>query len=201
MLKTPRFNFRDEGSVVLNWLLCFKIVDDKRQLANEIIFSMFKNPKFDPSNDNNAAIRYSVYCEDMEAIKFLLNDDRVDPTVNSGELIRRVCQKGNMEILRLLLSHPRADLNVVSDVTIVSIAEKGNVDDIIEMLLTDYRFNNRRAIELTDYYWRVFKKDLRKKIETIKHKKEVVKNIQWHPMIQRKFSEELFESYVLYVKE
>jgi len=67
------------------------------------------NPKFDPSIDNNLAIKYACKCGHDKAVEILLTDPRVDPSVDNNYSIRKASKHGHIKVIKLLLADQRVD--------------------------------------------------------------------------------------------
>jgi len=82
----------------LFWELCNKGKDKEAAL----ILSM---DVFDPTADNNRAIRWASENGHVEVVKILLSDKRVDPTADNNLAIRRASEKGHVEVVKILYQH------------------------------------------------------------------------------------------------
>ena len=65
---------------------------------------------WDPSTDNNFAIRYSCDLGYIEVVKLLLQDKRVNPSDWDNWALKWSYTNGHMEILKILLQDSRIDL-------------------------------------------------------------------------------------------
>uniref|UniRef100_A0A6C0JWC8 Uncharacterized protein n=1 Tax=viral metagenome TaxID=1070528 RepID=A0A6C0JWC8_9ZZZZ len=64
---------------------------------------------FDPSENNNYAIRVASYNGHVDVVKLLLADHRVDPSALDNQAIRAASQEGHLRVVRLLLEDSRVD--------------------------------------------------------------------------------------------
>src|SRR3989304_4010307 len=55
---------------------------------------LLRDPKFNPSYDNNSAIQYACQRQLVKVVKLLLQDSRVDPSVDKNYSIRYACSNG-----------------------------------------------------------------------------------------------------------
>ena len=64
---------------------------------------------FDPTVDNNKAIRSASNCGHLEVVQLLLNDRRVNPAADDNFAIRWASHNGDHKIVRLLLKDERVN--------------------------------------------------------------------------------------------
>lgn len=70
---------------------------------------MLKDPRVDPSTDNNVAIRWASAFGHQKVVKLLLKDPRVDPSAKNQDTIRYASRFDQLEVVRLLLGDKRVD--------------------------------------------------------------------------------------------
>src|SRR3989304_3535098 len=58
---------------------------------------------FNPSYDNNSAIRWACRFNKIDSVKKLLKDTRVDPSVDNNCAIRWTSRNGHLEVVKELL--------------------------------------------------------------------------------------------------
>jgi ankyrin repeat protein len=113
------------------------------------------NDGWNPSYDDNYAIRYAAEYGRVEMVKLLLADDRVDPSVNDNFAIQLAAENGHIEVVKLLLADDRVDPSARGNYAIRFAAETGHIE-MVKLLLTDDRVdpsdNNNYAIQLAAYY-------------------------------------------------
>ncbi len=105
----------------------------------------------DPSQYNNAAIRWAVGDNKAVVVAKLLQHNRVDPNAADGECLHTACDHGLVDIVALLLADPRIDPRVRNDRCIQVAAGFGH-QDVVSCLLDDGRIdptaNNNIALFL-----------------------------------------------------
>ena len=82
----------------LFWELCNKGKDKEAAL----ILSM---DVFDPTADDNAAIRVASANGHVEVVKILLSDKRVVPSADDNAAIRWASANGHVEVVKILYQH------------------------------------------------------------------------------------------------
>ena len=105
----------------LFWELCNKGKDKEAAL----ILSM---DVFDPTADNNRAIRWASENGHVEVVKILLSDKRVDPTAGDNRAIQWASGNGHVEVVKILLSDKRVDPTADNNLAIRRASEKGHVE-------------------------------------------------------------------------
>ena len=73
----------------------------------KVVELLLNDPRVDPSNYNNTAIRWASFEGRVKVVELLLNDPRVDPSANNNFAIRYASHKGYAKVVELLLNHPR----------------------------------------------------------------------------------------------
>jgi hypothetical protein len=104
------------------YLSCLKILKIKEKNISEIESLMreklnleLPNGLFDPSIENNYAIRWASENGYTEIVELLLNDSRVDPSAEDNQAIKLACKFKKIEIVKLLLEDSRVDPSVTDD--------------------------------------------------------------------------------------
>ena len=64
---------------------------------------LLRDPRVDPSDRNNEAIRWASKNGHESVVEILLKDSRVDPSDRYNEAIRVASEKGHLEVVKLLL--------------------------------------------------------------------------------------------------
>jgi hypothetical protein len=93
---------------------------------------------FDPSENSQWAIRWSVSNYRIDCVKSLLKDARVDPSAQSNYAIRWASQHEYTEIVKLLLADSRVDPSAGNNLALRWASENGHVE-IVKLLLKDPR--------------------------------------------------------------
>ena len=101
---------------------------------------------FNPSLDDNYAIKWASEYGHIEIVKLLLADKRVDPSDNNNLAIRWASYKGHLEVVKLLLADKRVDPSAENNYAI-RWASNNDLLEVVKLLLTDKRVYNK-AIEL-----------------------------------------------------
>jgi ankyrin repeat protein len=116
--------------------LCWAITNDKI-LAT---ISLLKDPRIDPSVDNNFAIRHAAKRGHSQTVKILLQDSRVDPSADNNYAIQYSSWYGHEEVVEMLLKDRRVDPSVDHNDALLRASDSG-YKEIVEMLLKDRRVN------------------------------------------------------------
>lgn len=106
---------------------------------------------FDPSINNNLAIRLASRNCYTAAVELLLKDPRVDPSVKINEAIRRAALYGNGAIVRLLLQDKRVNPSANMNQAIMSAAVRGHTG-VVKLLLNDPRVAGTLSEEEFDLF-------------------------------------------------
>lgn len=99
---------------------------------------LLNDPRVDPTECNNAAIREAARRGHADVVRALLCDGRADPMARYGETVRATIEEGHTRVARMLLDDPRVDPAAYDNVFIRIAAEKGRTD-IVRMLLAEER--------------------------------------------------------------
>jgi ankyrin repeat protein len=115
---------------------------------------------FDPSADNNIAIREASANGHEGVVRLLLADARVDPAALSNYPIRWATENGHTDVVKLLLADARVDPSVYNNYPIRFASENGHTD-MVRLLLAwrcpsgkrvDPSDKNNDAIIFASYY-------------------------------------------------
>ena len=83
-----------------------------------VVDILLKDPRVDPSIQNNDAIQIAAEKRNIPAIRILLKDSRVNPTVNNNHAIRHALKNSHFDVARILLEDKRVSDSVWEDDTI-----------------------------------------------------------------------------------
>jgi hypothetical protein len=89
------------------------------------VISLLKDPRIDPSINDNKAIRYACDYGQKEIVEILLQDHRVDPSTKHNEAIQWACEHGHKEIVEMLLKDKRVDPSDDNNFCILEASSKG----------------------------------------------------------------------------
>jgi hypothetical protein len=78
-----------------------------------VVFLLLKDPRVDPSANDNEVIRRASYYGCINLIEFLLKDPRVDPSAQNSEAIRLASEQGHLEVVDVLSKDKRVDKSVL----------------------------------------------------------------------------------------
>ncbi|KAI9341138.1 ankyrin repeat-containing domain protein [Obelidium mucronatum] len=111
---------------------------------NSRVMDILLESEFDPSVQNNRALRWAVASQCYSVTKTLLSSIRhsliIDPSANNNEAIRTAALNGNAEITQLLLQDSRVDPTCQGNYPLVVAATHGHLR-VLELLLQDKRVN------------------------------------------------------------
>jgi len=100
---------------------------------------LLKDIRFDPSINNNFAIRVASMNGNFDVVNLLLLSDlRIDPGADN-HAIRLASLNGHIEVVKLLLSDSRVDPSAENNYAIRIASAKGHID-VVKLLLSDSRF-------------------------------------------------------------
>jgi hypothetical protein len=77
------------------------------KINKDVMKMLIKDPRIDPSANNNYAIRWASENGHTEIVKLLLNDNRVDPSDANNKAIQLASENGHTEIVELLRVYSR----------------------------------------------------------------------------------------------
>jgi hypothetical protein len=94
-------NCRTSENGALRWA----VIRDKALAAT----SLLKDPRIDPSLDNNWAIRCASFVGQKEVVEILLKDNRVNPSDVDNQAVIWASWNGHTEIVEMLLQDKRVN--------------------------------------------------------------------------------------------
>jgi ankyrin repeat protein len=103
----------------------------------QMIETLIHKHGFDPSFNDNAAIKFVSEKGVADVAAFLLSDPRVDPTVNENKPINLAIIKNHPDVVRVLLADPLQ--RVVPDNDMLQVVIEKNIPDVVRVLLADPR--------------------------------------------------------------
>ncbi|KAJ3259378.1 hypothetical protein HK103_002281 [Boothiomyces macroporosus] len=101
----------------------------------EIVKILLNDPRVNPGDFNNLAIRTASELGDAEIVQLLLQNRNVDPSVLDNAALRLACYFGNVKVASLLLQDPRVDPSSCDNEAI----RKTTNSSICLMLMNDKR--------------------------------------------------------------
>ena len=102
---------------------------------------LLQDPRVNPSDKDNKAIRLASKYGRIEVVKLLLQDTRVDPSDINNYAIRWASAMGYVEVVKLLLLDPRFDPSYLNiRYGFISACQKGNID-MIKILIQYVTFD------------------------------------------------------------
>ena len=110
----------------------------------DIVRILLADPRVDPSDYDNFAIRKASQYGRFEVVKLLLADPRVDPTVYDNKAIRWASRYGRLEVVDLLLADSRVDPSDYDNKAIRWASANGHFE-IVKLLLADPRVDASSA--------------------------------------------------------
>jgi len=106
----------------------------------EIIKTLLKDNRVDPSDRDNYAIKVASTNGHTETVKLLLQDDRVDPSDNNNMAIRWASNNGCTGVVKLLLKDDRVDPSDDDNFAIRGASNNGHTE-VVKLLLKDSRID------------------------------------------------------------
>lgn len=117
----------------------------------DVVDLLLQDSLFDPSVDNNYAIRKASTNEHTDIVKLLLQDPRVNPAAHENEAIRFSSLNGHVDVVDLLLQDSRVDPSAKDNGALYLASSYGHLK-VVERLLEDPRVdptaNNFSAIRM-----------------------------------------------------
>jgi ankyrin repeat protein len=104
------------------------------------VISLLKDPRIDPSVEDNFAIRYASQNGYKAIVEILLKDNRVKPEDQHNYAIRWASTNGHKEIVEILLKDSRVNPADKSNYAIRYATMNGH-KEIVKILLQDHRVN------------------------------------------------------------
>eukprot|EP01119_Soliformovum_irregulare_P020977 TRINITY_DN6871_c0_g1_i1.p1 TRINITY_DN6871_c0_g1~~TRINITY_DN6871_c0_g1_i1.p1 ORF type:complete len:243 (+),score=47.17 TRINITY_DN6871_c0_g1_i1:55-783(+) len=111
-----------------------KVFDLKDIEHPNIIRMLVKDPRFDPSINQDFLIGLAAKKGDVELITLLLQDPRVDPSNRANLALRLACSQGHLEIVKLLLADPRVDPTSAANSALFCASVNGHLDIELELM-------------------------------------------------------------------
>ena len=103
-------------------------------LAVEVLLEL----GFDPSINDDYAIRWASDKGHVGMVKLLLRDERVDPSADDNSSIELASKNGHTEVVRLLLEDTGVDPSADNNVAILIASQNGHTE-VVKLLLQDKR--------------------------------------------------------------
>ena len=100
---------------IVDWRIIYSEIKSKvdlKQAAKEgdlNLVNILINANFDPSADDNYAIRKASEKGHLNVVNRLLEDDRVDPSARDNYAIRTASGNGHLNVVNRLLKDDRVD--------------------------------------------------------------------------------------------
>jgi ankyrin repeat protein len=113
---------------------------------HEVVKLLLQDPRVNPSDNSNSAIRYASDKGYLEIVKLLLQDPRVDPSDDGNQAIRWASYYGHLEVVKLLLKDSRVDPLADSNSAIINSCNRGH-HEVVKLLLQDPRVKNTLSKE------------------------------------------------------
>jgi ankyrin repeat protein len=117
---------------------------------NAITQFLLSHDLFDPSDDDNYAIKIASEHGRTEVVRLLLNDNRVDPSARNNNAITFASFHGNTEVVRLLLSDKRIDPFADDDNDAIRFTSENGHVEVVRLLLSDSRVEEAGKTKSTD---------------------------------------------------
>ncbi len=103
-----------------------------------VVRLLLRDPRVDPSAQDNAAIRWASERGHVDVVQLLLADPRADPSVRNHQAIRMASEGGYDAIVGMLLEDPRLDPSALTNIAIRMVSQQGCVE-VVRLLLADPR--------------------------------------------------------------
>jgi ankyrin repeat protein len=104
----------------------------------DVVDYLLRHAMFDPSADDNRAIRLAAAKGHLAVVERLLQDERVDPTANDNFAVRMAAHGGHLAVVERLLQDARVDPSADDNRAVLLAARCGHVA-VVERLLRDER--------------------------------------------------------------
>jgi hypothetical protein len=101
---------------------------------------------FDPSADDNRAVRLAAYFGHLAVVERLLRDLRVDPSARDNDAIASAAREGHLAVVKRLLQDKRVDPSANENRAIRCASEGGHLA-VVDRLLEDDRVDASVALE------------------------------------------------------
>jgi hypothetical protein len=104
----------------------------------DVVDCLLRHAMFDPSADDNRAVRWAAENGHIVVIERLLQDKRVDPSAEDNYAIREAAFNGHLAVVERLLQDARVDPTAHENCAVRWAAEEGHIA-VVERLLQDKR--------------------------------------------------------------
>ena len=106
----------------------------------DVVDCLLRHAMFDPSADDNCAIRLAALSGHLAVVERLLQDERVDPSARDNVAVLSAAFNGHLAVVERLLRDVRVDPSARENDAIRKAARNGHVA-VVERLLEDERVN------------------------------------------------------------
>jgi ankyrin repeat protein len=104
----------------------------------EIVDYLLRHAMFDPSVDDNHAVRMAADCGHLAVVDRLLQDKRVDPSADNNYAVGLAAENGHLAVVERLLQDPRVDPSARDNYAVRGAALNGHLA-VIDLLMQDER--------------------------------------------------------------
>jgi ankyrin repeat protein len=104
----------------------------------DVVGYLLRHATFDPSADDNFAIRLAAKNGHLAVVERLLHDARVDPSADDNYAVQFAARAGHLAVVERLLQDPRVDPSPNDNLAVQFAAVRGHVA-VVERLLQDAR--------------------------------------------------------------
>lgn len=108
----------------------------------EMVQCLLRKQEFDPSIDDNAAIRWAAERGHLELVTALLRDIRVDPSARKNDAIQLAAQNGHVAVVECLLKDSRVQPEDNVNQAIRSASANGHIG-VVDLLLQKTKYLRR----------------------------------------------------------
>jgi ankyrin repeat protein len=105
-----------------------------------VVQLLLKDPRIDPTADDNYAIRLASLYGHVSVVQLLMNDKRVDPSADNNDAIKLASADGHIAVVQLLLKDKRVDPTADNNYALRWATENGHTA-VVQLLLNDPRVN------------------------------------------------------------
>ena len=111
-----------------------------RKGHDKVVAQLLKDPRVDPSTNNNEAISLATFYGKLDVVQLLLADPRVDPSDEDNYAIRTASFHGYYTVVKELLSDHRVDPTARDNYAIRCASENG-YSTVVSLPLADPRID------------------------------------------------------------
>jgi ankyrin repeat protein len=104
----------------------------------DVVDYLLRHAMFDPSADDNYAIRLAADNGHLAVVERLLQDKRVDPSADDNHAVRWAAERGHLAVVERLLQDRRVDPSARDNYAVQLAAREGHLA-VVERLLQDER--------------------------------------------------------------